>query len=255
MERRKFLIDPNKMSKDGTAAVGSPSFSKNNKYVAYLISQAGSDWQEGYVMDVATKKQLDDKIQWIKFSGLQWKGDDGFYYSRYPESDEKGKLSKQNQNHTVYYHKLGTPQSSDVVIYEDKAHPLRSAGVGLTEDERFLVLYTAEGTSGTEIWVKDLQNNQNDFSLLIKGFNTEASVIDNDRDRLLVKTNDGVPNFHVVSIDPKNPSKDNWKTILPTRTKLLQSVGSEVVSFFQDILEMHLPGYIKQIIKEHLSGR
>jgi prolyl oligopeptidase len=233
----EVFIDPNKMSKDGTAAVGSPSFSKNKKYAGYLMAQAGSDWQEGYVMDVATKKQLSEKIQWIKFSGLTWKGEDGFYYSRYPEPDDKSKLSKQNQLHTVYYHKLGTPQSSDVLIYQDKEHPLRNVGTDLTEDERFLMLYLSEGTSGTEIWIKDLKNNQKDFSLLIKGFETEASVIDNDGDRLLVHTNDGTPNYKVVSIDPKNILKENWQTIIPTRTKLLQGVGTAGGKLFLTYLE------------------
>lgn len=233
----EVFIDPNKMSKDGTAAVGAPQFSKNKKYAAYLMSQAGSDWQEGYVMEVATKKQLTDIVQWIKFSGLTWKGDDGFYYSRYPEPDDKSKLSKQNQFHKVYYHKMGTPQASDVLIFEDKAHPLRNVGTDLTEDERFLMLYLSEGTSGTEVWVKDLKNNQKDFSLLIKGFETEAGVIDNDGNRLLVHTNDGTPNYKIVSIDPKNPSKENWQTIIPTRTKLLNSVGTAGGKLFLNYLE------------------
>lgn len=233
----EVFLDPNTMSKDGTAAVGSPAFSKNKKYAAYLIAQAGSDWQEGYVMDVASKKVLDDKIQWIKFSGLSWKGDDGFYYSRYPEPDEKSKLSKQNQFHTVYYHKLGTPQNADVLIYEDKAHPFRNVYSQLTEDERFLIINTTEGTSGSEIWVKDLKNGQKDFTLLIKGFDTQAGVVDNDGDRLLVKTNADAPNYKVVSIDPKNPSRENWKTILPTRTKLLQGVGTAGGKLFPIYLE------------------
>ena len=233
----EVFLDPNTMSKDGTAAVGSPAFSKNKKYAAYLIAQAGSDWQEGYAMDVASKKQLSDKIQWIKFSGIAWKGDEGFYYSRYPRPDEKSKMSKQNQFHTVYYHTLGTPQSTDVLIYEDKAHPLRNVNAGVTEDERFLIIRTTEGTSGVEIWVKDLKNNQKDFSLLIKGFDTEAKVIDNDGDRLLVHTNADAPNYKVVSVDPKNPVKENWQTILPTRTKLLESVGTAGGKLFAIYLE------------------
>ncbi|MDB5200154.1 MAG: prolyl endopeptidase [Chitinophagaceae bacterium] len=233
----EVFIDPNTMSKDGTAAVGSPAFSQHKKYAGYLIAQAGSDWQEGYVMDVASKKLLDDKIQWIKFSGITWKGEDGFYYSRFPDADEKSKLSRQNQNQAVYYHKLGTPQSSDVLIYEDKAHPLRSATADLTEDERFLLLYTSEGTSGTEIWVKDLKSNQKDFSLLIKGFDTQAGVVDNDGDRLLVHTNADAPNYKVVSIDPKNPAKGNWQTIIPTRTKFLNGVGTAGGKLFLNYLE------------------
>ena len=233
----EIFIDPNKMSKDGTAAVSTPSFTKNKKYAAYMIAQAGSDWQEAYVMDVATKKVLDDKIQWIKFSGLSWKGDDGFYYSRYPEADETKKMTNQNQNQKLYYHKLGTPQSEDVLIYEDKEHPLRSVGGDLTEDERFLLIYQSEGTSGSQIWVKDMKNPNSSFILLIKGFDTNAGVIDNDGDRLLVLTNADAPNYKVVSIDPKNPSKENWQTIILTRTNFLQSVGTAGGKLFLTYLE------------------
>lgn len=222
----EVFIDPNKMSKDGTAAVGRPAFSKSKKYAAYTIAQSGSDWQDIYVMSVTPAKQLTDKLQWVKFSGISWKGNEGFYYSRYPEADEKNKLTNQNQNHKLYYHKLGTPQTSDALIYEDKDHPLRNIGGGLTEDERFLLVYKSEGTSGVEIWAKDMKNPNADFTLLIKGFDTEAKVIDSDGDRLLVHTNADAPNYKVISIDPKKPSKENWETIIPTRSKFLQGVGN-----------------------------
>jgi prolyl oligopeptidase len=119
----EVFIDPNKLSKDGTSAIATLSFSKNNKYAVYLESQAGSDWEDGYVMNVNDKSLLKDELHSIKFSGLSWKGDDGFYYSRYPAPDEKNKLTTQNQFHKVYYHKIGTPQSDDILIYEDKEHP------------------------------------------------------------------------------------------------------------------------------------
>ena len=233
----EVFIDPNTISKDGTAAVGAPAFSKNKKYAAYLIAQSGSDWQEGHVMDVTTKNILDDKVQWIKFSGISWKGDEGFYYSRYPQPDEKSMMSKQNRFHKVYYHKLGSPQSSDALVYEDATHPLRNVYAEVTEDEHFLIINTTEGTSGSEIWVKDIKNNQKDFTLLIKGFDTEASVVDNDGDRLLVLTNADAPNYKVVSIDPKNPAKENRQTIIPTRTKLLLNVGTAGDKLFLTYLE------------------
>ena len=232
----EIFIDPNTMSKDGTAVPGTPVFTKDAKYCAYMLAQSGSDWEEAYIMDVKTKKILADKIQWIKFSGLSWKGDEGFYYSRYPQPDEKSKLSKQNEYHKVYYHVMGTPQSADVLIYEDKDHPLRTIGGGLTEDERFLILSKSEGTSGDEIWVKDLKG-KNDFIQLIKGFDTEANVIDNDGDRILVRTNADAPNYKVVSIDPKNPAKENWQTIIPTRSKLLEGVGTAGNKLFLTYLE------------------
>jgi prolyl oligopeptidase len=223
----EIFINPNTRSKDGTAAIGTPAFSKSKKYAVYLESQAGSDWQVAHVMNVADKSLLKDQINYIKFSGTSWKGDDGFYYSRYPTPDEKNKLTNQNQFHRVYYHKIGTRQSEDKLIYEDPDHPLRIVGAELTEDDRFLILNKSEGTSGSEIWVKDLKNtsSKNEFTLLIKGFDTEASVIDNDGNSLLVITNAGAPNYKVVLIDPKNPTKENWKTIIPEKSSLLQSVG------------------------------
>lgn len=222
----EVFLDPNKLSSDGTTALGGTVFSKSSKYLAYLVAQSGSDWQEIYVMDVATKKLLTDKIQWVKFSGASWKGDEGFYYSRYPEPDEKSKLSKQNQFHAVYYHKMGTPQSEDVLVFEDKAHPLRNVGAGLTEDNRFLLLSTSEGTSGNEVWVKDLKNNQKEFSLLVPGFKTEPSVIENVGDKLLLLTNDGAPNYKVILIDPKNPTAIAPQVIIPEQKEVLQSVNT-----------------------------
>jgi len=233
----EVFIDPNKMSSDGTAAVSTPIFSKSKKYAAYMIAQSGSDWQVGYVMDVATKKVLGDKLNWIKFSGISWKGDDGFYYSRFPPSDEKNKMTNANQNQKIYYHHLGDAQSKDELVYEDKAHPFRFIGGGLTEDQRFLVVYTSEGTSGAELWVKDLKKVNQDFTLLVKGFDTEASVIDNNGDRLLVLTNADAPNYQVVSVDPQKPQKENWKVIIPTRSKLLQSVSTAGNKLFLSYLE------------------
>ncbi len=235
----EIFIDPNSMSKDGTASVGVPSFSKNKKYAAYLEAQAGSDWQLAHVMDVEDKKLLPDEVSYIKFSGLSWKGDDGFYYSRYPTPDSTSMLTTQNQHHKVYYHKMGTLQSADVLIYEDKEHPLRVAGAALSEDEHFLILAKSEGTSGSEIWAKDITviDGKNDFKLLIKGFDTEANFIDNDGDKLLIKTNDDAPNYKVVLIDPKNPAKDNWKIIIPERKELLESTGTAGHKLFLSYLQ------------------
>lgn len=255
----EVFIDPNIMSKDGTAAIGTPAFSKNKKYAVYLEAQAGSDWQEAHVMVVGDKSHLKDEVKYIKFSGTSWKGDDGFYYSRYPTPDEKNKLTTQNQHHEVYYHKLGTPQSEDVLIYEDKDHPLRTIGARLTEDEHFLLLQKSEGTSGDELWVKDMTNKSpgNDFVLLIKGFDTEANFIDNDGDKILVRTNADAPNYKVVLIDPKNAGKQNWETIIPERKELLESVGTAggklFLTYLQDassrVYQTNYKGYLEREIK------
>ncbi len=156
----EVFLDPNKLSQDGTVSLGGINFSLNGKYMAYTIQKSGSDWQEGYIMNVATKKLLSDKMDWLKFTGFSWKGDEGFYYSRYPEPKEGDALKGKNVNQQVFYHKAGTSQSEDKLIYEDKEHPQRFAGVGLTEDERFLILQTSEGTSGGEIWFWDMRNGE-----------------------------------------------------------------------------------------------
>ena len=222
----EVFIDPNTLSDDGTAAISPPSFSKNKKYAVYLESHAGSDWQRACVMNVADKKLLSDELNYIKFSGTSWQGDDGFYYSRYRE-DDKNNPTGRNEHHKVYYHKLGDPQSKDLLVYEDPEHPFRTINAGLSEDERFLILVKSEGTSGTEIWVQDMKKNlPHDFKPIIRGFENEADFIDNNGDKLIVRTNTDAPNYKVVLIDPENPSKECWKVIIPERKELLESVGT-----------------------------
>ena len=221
------FLNPNTLSKEGIAALGGTSFSKTGKYFAYTIAVAGSDWQEGYVMETAAKKIIKDKIQWTKFGGFSWNGDDGFYYTGYDEPDEKSKLSKQNQFNKVFYHRVGTDQAKDRLVYEDKSHPLRYYGAGLTEDERFLLLSVSEGTSGGEVWYRDMKDPAQDkFQLLIPGFSTDPDIIDNNKEKLLLRTNDGAPNYQVVLVDPKHPEKENWKTIIPEKEEALQSVST-----------------------------
>ncbi len=221
------FLNPNTLNKEGIAALGGINFSKSGKYMAYSIAVAGSDWQEVFVMETATKKLISDKIEWVKFSGYSWNKDEGFYYSGYDKPDERSKLSKQNQFHKVYYHKLGTDQSKDELIYEDKKNPLRFHSAGLTEDGRFLILNISEGTSGSEIWYRDMKETANkQFKLLIPGFATEPDVIDNSGDKLLVRTNEDAPNYKVVLVDPKNPAKANWKTLIAEKPEALQGVGT-----------------------------
>ena len=234
----EVFIDPNKLSSEGIAALGSLSFSKSGKLLAYSVSTAGSDWSEIFIMDAETKQLLSDKILWTKFGGASWKGEEGFYYSGYEKPDENSKLSKKNEFQKVFYHKIGTPQSDDKIIYEDKTNPLRYFGAGLTEDERFLILSISQGTSGDEIWYRDLKDkNQHDLRLLVKGFDTESSVIENDGNHLLVRTNYNAPNYRVVLIDPKNPARNNWKTIIAEKKEALQGVGTGGGNLFASYLK------------------
>ena len=223
----EVFLDPNRFSGDGTVALAGLSFSKRARYAAYQLSSSGSDWQEALIMDLRTGKLIDDTIRYIKFSGITWRGDEGFYYSRYPVPDASSKLSKQNQYHKVYFHRLGTSQDRDVLVYEDNDHPLRNVGADLTEDGRFLVVSTTEGTSGNELWVKDLSGSAASFTRLIEGFKTEPEVIDhNGKGLLLLKTNQEAPNYKVVLIDPLKPDAANWITIIPEKAEVLQSVST-----------------------------
>lgn len=234
----EVFLDPNTMSSDGTAAVSLLGFSKDKKYVAYAINQSGSDWQTIYVMEVATKKLMSDKLEWVKFSGASWKNN-GFYYARYDAPPKGKEFSQKNEYHKIYYHRLGDTQDKDVLVYENKDKPLRYYGASVTEDERFLIIYVSEGTDGTEMYYKDLQSNQKDFGLLFAGFQDNYTVINNIGDKLLVQTDAGAPNQRVILVDPKNPKKENWKDVIPEKPELLESAatggGKLFVSYLKDV--------------------
>lgn len=224
----EILLDPNSLSKDGTVALQATAFSKNQRYFAYSVSASGSDWQEIYIMDFTNRKLLAEKLEYVKFTGMSWAGDEGFYYSGYTKpSNEKTKYSAKTEYQKVFYHKIGTAQSSDKLIYEDKEHPLRYVGAGLTEDERFLILGIAEGTDGSEIKIKDLKNKTaGNFITIVTGFKTNADVVDNVGDKILLRTNNEAPNYKLVLLDPKNPQPANWKTIIAERKEPLDYVSS-----------------------------
>lgn len=220
----KVFLDPNKLSTDGTVALSGLYFSNNHKYAAYIIARSGSDWNEIYVIDVESGKKLNDEIKWVKFSGAAWQGD-GFYYSRYDEPKGVSELSNQNQFQKIFYHKLGDDQSKDKLIFEDKAHPLRYFGAEVTEDESYLIITSSEGTSGTEILYKDLTQTNSNIETLLKGFDYNYSIVDNQGKNLLVLMDNGATNYRVVSIDPKNNNPENWKEIIKEQKELLEGVN------------------------------
>jgi prolyl oligopeptidase len=234
----EVFIDPNTMSPDGTTSIGLAGTSKDKRYIGYTVSKAGSDWQEILVKDIIEGKDTEDRLKWVKFSGTAWK-DDGFYYSRYDKPGPGEELSKKNEYQKVFYHKMGTRQTEDKLVFEDKEHPLRYFGAGTTEDERFLIIDISEGTDGNQIMVQDLNEKDAKFEYLIKGFENHNGVIDNVGDKMLVMTDVDAPNYKLVLIDPKNPDKKNWKTIIPERPELLQSVTTAgkylIVTYLKDV--------------------
>ena len=247
------FLDPNKMSEKGTVSVGFSGVSNDDKYIVYNQSSAGSDWSELHVKEVATGRKLSDVIRFVKFSGAAFRGD-GFYYSRYPEPGKGEELSGQNRFHSVWYHKLGLDQSEDQLIYEDREHPLRYHSVDLGKEERFLILSISEGTDGNELRVMDLKKGQTAFSPLVSGFDNSSSVVDQEGDRLLVYTNIDAPNYRLVSIDPANPSKENWKVIIAEKKELLKSVtvaGSKLIAQYLKDVATKVYQHAREGLLEH----
>jgi prolyl oligopeptidase len=225
----QVLLDPNTMSADGTTRVASLTFDGSASRIAYMKSAAGSDWQELHVLDTRTRTDLPDVVKWVKVSGIAWKGD-GFYYSRYPEPAATGtEYSSMNEDHQVYFHALGTPQSSDHLVYRDSANPQRFHTLGTTEDERFAILSVSDrgkGKDGTAIYAMNLAQGETSFRAVWPEFDDDMSVIDNVGDKLLVMTNRKAPNRRVVLIDPLDPDEAKWHTIIPERPEPLEGVST-----------------------------
>ncbi len=237
-EKPTIFFDPNKLSNDGTVALSGFSFSNDAKYIAYQIARGGSDWNEIFVRNVETGKDLDDHLKWIKFSGLAWHKD-GFFYSRYPEPIEGQELSQKNENHKVYYHKLGTEQSADKVVFEDNENPQRTVTTSTTDDEEFLFVFQSESTSGSKVFFKDLRDPKSEFVTLADTFAYDYNIIDYADGRFLVMTNEKAPRFRLVSIDPNNLDRKAWQEILPQSKSVLESVslagGKIVASYLKDV--------------------
>jgi len=204
----EMVLDPNTFSDDGTTSLAGYGFSKDGKYLAYQISEGGSDWRTVKVLDLESGDHLDDKLEWIKFSGVSWFGD-GFYYSRYPEPTEADELSGKNEYHAIYYHKLGDDQTKDKLVFEDKDNPLRNVYAGTTDDERFMTFGQSESTSGNSLSIVDLSDPQQKIINVVKEFDNDFNVIDNIGDKLLVMTNYNAPNQEVILIDSKNPAESS----------------------------------------------
>ena len=221
----QVFLDPNKLSADGTAAVTLLGVSKDKKYIAYAINLSGSDWQTIHVMEIAGAKKLSDELNWVKFSGAAWAGD-GFYYSRYQQPIDGKELSGKNEDHEVWYHKIGTAQAEDKLIYKDADHPLRYYGAQTTEDERYLIISKSEGTYGSELMYQDLYIQGSKLEYLTHGFKNDYAVLDNDGKDLLVLTDADAPNKCIVKIDPASSGKQNWKTVIAEKKQLLENAAT-----------------------------
>jgi len=235
-----LVLDPNKLSPDGTTRLIGFVLNKSGNYAAWGISKGGSDWQEYYVRDMATGKDLADTLKWVKVSGIAWQGN-GFYYSRYPATEKGKELSSKNENHQVWYHTVGTAQSSDKLIFEDAKNPQRFHQVVTSDDERFAFLSISDrgkGLDGNALWFTDQLNNSKKFEPIIAlSSNFNYKVVDNIGENLLIETNDGAQNGQLISVSSKHPEKNNWKTILAEKAEPLTSVSSVGGKLFANYLK------------------
>ncbi len=229
------FIDPNKLSAEGTTTMNIVGTSNDNKYVTMSRQDAGSDWQQFQVYDVETMQKLPDELNWVKFSGASW-WKDGFFYSRYPEPAEGMERSGNNINHSVYYHKLGDPQSEDKLIFEDKAQPDYYHFCYTTEDDRYLILLQMPGTDGYATMYKDLQTD-GEFVTLFEGYKNKSTVVHNIGSKFLVLTDIDAPNYRLIEVDIEHPEKGNWKEIIPESENLLQNCTTGGGKLFANYLE------------------
>ncbi|HWY36967.1 MAG TPA: prolyl oligopeptidase family serine peptidase, partial [Bacteroidia bacterium] len=236
--KEEVFLDPNTLSKDGTVSINFAGYSKNKKYIAYTLQRAGSDWEEIYVMDIASKKQLADKLEWVKFSGASWYKD-GFFYNRF-DKPVGSALAAANEYQKVYFHKLGDPQEKDQLIFEDKTVKQMYYGVSASEDERYWFLTKSKGTGNWNLFFMDKENTaQKDWAPLTTDFTSETSSIETEGDNIFLITNDGAPNKKVVLVDVKHPEKKNWKDLIPERTEYMDfatPAGKNIfVSYLKDV--------------------
>ena len=218
-EARVFL-DPNQLSDDGTVALTSLSFSNDGKYTAYTISRSGSDWSEIYVMDTATGKLLEDHINWAKFTGAAWQKD-GFYYSAYDAPTKGKEFSNVNENHKIYYHKIGTPQAEDKLIYENPAYPKRFYSAGTSKDERILFIYESGAGRGNNLFMKNLEKSNAPLIQLTTDFDYQYSPIEVIGDKMYIFTNYGAPKNRIMVADINKPILENWTELVPERGNVL----------------------------------
>ncbi len=241
--KAEILLDPNTLSEDGTASMNGMGFSKDGKYMAYGISRAGSDWVTIQVMELASKKILEDKIEYVKFSGINWRGN-GFYYSAYERPTEGSDYSGKNEFHTVYYHEIGTKQADDKLIYRDNNNAQRNAGAGVTEDEKYIYITTSESTNGNSLMLMD---DNKAFIKLVDNFDTDNYIIDHLGEGILLGfTNYEAPNNKVVLIDTKNPKQENWTDLIGEKDYVLRGVslaGDKIIASYMKNVQSKLEVY------------
>lgn len=236
----EVLLDPNTLSEDGTVALKSYQVSPDGRYLAYSTSASGSDWIEWRVRDIATSKDLPDRLRWSKFSGASWSKDSrGFYYGRFPTPDKGEEMTAQNIHKKIYYHTVGTPQDEDHLVYERPDFPKQGLYAWVSDDGRYLLIEVSQGTDTKNgLFYRDLSKPDSPVVEFLPNFDASYDLIGNQQDTFLIRTDLEAPKQRVISIDLKNPDVENWKTLIPECAETLQSVsyigGVLVANYLKD---------------------
>jgi prolyl oligopeptidase len=236
-QQPEIFLDPNKFSSDGTTSLGELGFSKDGDLVAYSISEGGSDWRKIIVMNALSKEIIGDTIIDVKFSGVSWQGKEGFYYSSY-DKPKGSQLSAMTDHHKLYYHKLGTHQSEDKVVFGSDIKR-RYVGGEVTEDGRYLVVSAAISTTGNELYIKDLSKPGSKFITIVNNFDNDHNIIDNDGTRLFIVTNLNAPNKRIVTVDASKPGVENWIDFVPQTDNVLDpatGAGQIFANYMRDAI-------------------
>jgi prolyl oligopeptidase len=232
----EVFLDPNKFSADGTSSLAGIAFSKDGSLAAYQISEGGSDWRKVVTLKTEDKSILGDTLVDIKFSGIAWKGNEGFYYSSYEKPKEGSELSGLTQYHQLFFHKLGSTQTEDQLIFGGLKTPRRYIGAHLTEDERFLVISAANTTNGNELYIQDLTKTDSPIQTIVGNFDQNHDIVENQGDKLFIYTNLNAPNYRVVTTDFSNLSPSNW-TDLILETENVLNIGTGGGKLFANYLK------------------
>lgn len=246
----EVFLNPNDFSKDGTTSLAGIDFTKDGSMCAFQISEGGSDWRKVIVLDTKTKKQIGDTLMDVKFSGLSWYGNDGFYYSSYDKPKAGSQLSGMTQNHKLYYHKMGTPQSADVLVFGGDAQPRRYVGGGVTEDQQYLIISAANATYGNELYIKDLSKKDSRIEAIITGFENEHDVVYAENGKLYILTNLNAPNRKLIVTNADNKDITTWTDVIP-ETKFPLTVSTCGRKFFAQ----YLKDAVSQVYQYSLEGK
>ena len=219
----EVFLDPNALSDDGTVALTGVFFSHDGRYAAYTISRSGSDWTEIYVMDAATRQLLPDHIEWAKFTGADWQGD-GFYYSAYPTPEKGKEFSNANENHRIYFHRLGTPQSEDTLVYEEPQEPLKFFSASVPDDESMIFVFGAGQGLGNSLMVRSLKDAGAEWKVMSPTQDYEVSVLDVIDGTIYLYTNYGAPRYRLMTATLDNPAMEQWKELVPQQKGVLTGV-------------------------------